>query len=462
MAPKSNALFLSIAEADSASAIDTAHDSLQGSATSSDADLTRPPSSSSSASASAGGAATGKNAKADPFATPPPSLPGSSANLSSLAGPTASRLSILNGPNYSFSALANGMGPGSKRTPALTQNAIGAAATPSAATVTFALDNNVEFPATGGGGASLSRVSTAGSIAAYPASGVPAGAPPVPPIPSRFSLQHAHTPSDLSGGSGSGSGSGLGLSTAPGVRESFASPPPMRMSLPGTTTPARRPTSSNLPEKPLTTTSLLGLGLNASLRGSSHHSSRMKSSALPEDADIPKPWLTAKNGRARIAYWLTLGVAMLGVAASFVRIFFGAKGVQLIKGNLCLMLEDEFESDEIDSSKWGWEVDMSGYGRVLCLSIVWCSVFGVAAWRWGQRTRGLQAARQRVDRPGWRPDRDRCFVFSIEPSPSNQTAKSSFPTACKENKTKRKEKKTTRTTTHSSYSASIALITRIY
>ena len=48
--------------------------------------------------------------------------------------------------------------------------------------------------------------------------------------------------------------------------------------------------------------------------------------------------------------------------ASVARCFFGAKTVQLLKGDLCLVLEDDFVGSGIDTTIWSWDVAMDGFG----------------------------------------------------------------------------------------------------
>ncbi|KAH8113143.1 putative member of glycoside hydrolase family GH16 [Phellopilus nigrolimitatus] len=84
---------------------------------------------------------------------------------------------------------------------------------------------------------------------------------------------------------------------------------------------------------------------------------------LGPDDTIEKPWLAKPSPRARAAYWLTFCFALIGVIGSFLRIYFGAKDVQLIKGNLCMVMEDDFNGSKIDESIWAWEVQMDGFGN---------------------------------------------------------------------------------------------------
>jgi hypothetical protein len=94
---------------------------------------------------------------------------------------------------------------------------------------------------------------------------------------------------------------------------------------------------------------------------------RLTSSVLA-DGEIPaKPWIERRDPRARFAYLLTIFVASFGIAASFLRCFFGAKSVQLLDGNLCLVLEDDFNGPGIDTSKWSWDVAMDGFGYVVLI-----------------------------------------------------------------------------------------------
>lgn len=88
-------------------------------------------------------------------------------------------------------------------------------------------------------------------------------------------------------------------------------------------------------------------------------------SVLEEGQVLSKAWLDRPDRRAHIGYWLTYMVALsLGVGASVARCFFGAKSVQLLKGNLCMVLEDDFEGAgiDIDTTKWSWDVAMDGIG----------------------------------------------------------------------------------------------------
>ena len=75
---------------------------------------------------------------------------------------------------------------------------------------------------------------------------------------------------------------------------------------------------------------------------------------------IEKPWIKEKDVYSRVAYFLTYGVALLGVAGSAIQCYFGWKNVPRI-GNLCLVMEDNFDTFDTQYT-WTQEVDMSGFG----------------------------------------------------------------------------------------------------
>ena len=274
-----------------------------------------------------------------------PSAPGSTQDLTSLAGATASRLSILNS-GYNFGALANGHGAGPTRT------------------------------------------QSSGDLSALNIQAASILVPPVPPIPNRYS--HVKGLSNVSRLSVASLNAPQSTS-APLKRESFASPPPLvrplsagahqrrtsfRPGTAGTTTTIGASTIS-INEKsgdPLTPlndsypssndSSPPGTAVGSRTSDFSKHDMRrrMRSTALEPGAEPEKPWLRKTDTRARASWWLTLVFSLLGFAASFVRIFFGTKEVQLITGNLCLVLDDDFTGTSLDTSKWAWEVELGGFG----------------------------------------------------------------------------------------------------
>lgn len=59
-----------------------------------------------------------------------------------------------------------------------------------------------------------------------------------------------------------------------------------------------------------------------------------------------------------MAYWLTYLVAFIGIAASALRCWFAYTSVPMMKGNLCLILEDDFNGDSLNTDIWEYEVNL--------------------------------------------------------------------------------------------------------
>ncbi|EJF59429.1 concanavalin A-like lectin/glucanase [Dichomitus squalens] len=76
---------------------------------------------------------------------------------------------------------------------------------------------------------------------------------------------------------------------------------------------------------------------------------------------IEKPWLTEKDTRLTLAYWIVYFVAFLGVAGGAIRCYFAWKQT-LHLGNLCLVMEDNFDTFDLENT-WTQEVTMSGFGN---------------------------------------------------------------------------------------------------
>ena len=93
---------------------------------------------------------------------------------------------------------------------------------------------------------------------------------------------------------------------------------------------------------------------------------RMRSTLLDDSSIIEKPWITKKDPYSRIAYFLTYGVAFLGIVASAIRCYFGYTSVPVIKGNLCMVLDEEFntDTDTVFGSGGNWfrEIELGGFG----------------------------------------------------------------------------------------------------
>jgi hypothetical protein len=62
----------------------------------------------------------------------------------------------------------------------------------------------------------------------------------------------------------------------------------------------------------------------------------------------------------RVAYWLTYGVAFLGIVASAVRCYFGYLSVPKFKHPLCPVLDDDFSTFNTDV--WSYESQLDGFG----------------------------------------------------------------------------------------------------
>ncbi|OSD04758.1 glycoside hydrolase family 16 protein [Trametes coccinea BRFM310] len=76
---------------------------------------------------------------------------------------------------------------------------------------------------------------------------------------------------------------------------------------------------------------------------------------------VEKPWLTEKELKATLSYWLVYLFTLLGIAVSAVRCYFSWTSTLRI-GNICPVLEDNF--DTFDTEKvWMQEVSMSGFGN---------------------------------------------------------------------------------------------------
>jgi len=81
---------------------------------------------------------------------------------------------------------------------------------------------------------------------------------------------------------------------------------------------------------------------------------------------LHKPWIGTRDPYSRIAYFLTYGVMFLGIIGGAVRCYIAWRDVPLIKGNLCLVMDESFDSEDGvfgDNGKFFREVDMSGFGN---------------------------------------------------------------------------------------------------
>lgn len=135
---------------------------------------------------------------------------------------------------------------------------------------------------------------------------------------------------------------GLTTSTRPSsarLREAFTSPPP----------------------RPLTMYSTANFSTKVERE-------RPKSTMLITKDSLHKPWIQSRDPYARIAYFLTYGVMLIGIAAGVVRCYTGWHDVPLMKGNLCMVMDEDFTNGEEgifgENGKFFREVDMSGFGYI--------------------------------------------------------------------------------------------------
>jgi len=95
---------------------------------------------------------------------------------------------------------------------------------------------------------------------------------------------------------------------------------------------------------------------------------RPKSTLLTSTTVIEKPWLKTHDPYQRISYFITYAIMVVGILLGGVRVWLGWNDVQLLKGNLCLVMDENFNSDIGvfgESGKFFREVEMSGFGYAL-------------------------------------------------------------------------------------------------
>lgn len=92
---------------------------------------------------------------------------------------------------------------------------------------------------------------------------------------------------------------------------------------------------------------------------------RMKSHMISDRNDIPKPWTEKRNPRAKIAYFLTYAVVLIGLAGGIVQCYFNYAHAQLDRKSLCLVMEENFDSEDSvfgENGSFNREVAMDGFG----------------------------------------------------------------------------------------------------
>ncbi|KAJ7689729.1 glycoside hydrolase family 16 protein [Mycena rosella] len=85
---------------------------------------------------------------------------------------------------------------------------------------------------------------------------------------------------------------------------------------------------------------------------------------------LEKPWVGQRDPHARLAYWITYGTVLLGIAAGAARIYFGWASVLILQGNLCPVLLEDFSNTDTATlfgdgpgGVFFREVDASGFGN---------------------------------------------------------------------------------------------------
>ncbi|OBZ73352.1 Beta-1,3-glucan-binding protein [Grifola frondosa] len=86
---------------------------------------------------------------------------------------------------------------------------------------------------------------------------------------------------------------------------------------------------------------------------------RARSTMLTGETE--KPWVTEKDTYAKLSYWLTYGVALIGIAAAVIRCYFAWKQTLLI-GNICPVMTDEFDTFDTENT-WFQESSLGGFGN---------------------------------------------------------------------------------------------------
>ncbi|KAF8962845.1 GH16 beta-1,3-glucan recognition protein [Flammula alnicola] len=93
---------------------------------------------------------------------------------------------------------------------------------------------------------------------------------------------------------------------------------------------------------------------------------RPKSTMLTTATSLQKPWMSTRDPYSRLAYLITYAAMFVGIAAGAVRCFFGWRDVSILSGNLCPVMDEDFNSDAGifgENGKFFQEVDMSGFGN---------------------------------------------------------------------------------------------------
>ncbi|TFK67104.1 glycoside hydrolase family 16 protein [Pluteus cervinus] len=93
---------------------------------------------------------------------------------------------------------------------------------------------------------------------------------------------------------------------------------------------------------------------------------RMKSHMITDFDNVPKPWLENKRPRDKFAYWIVYVLVFIGLAGGAVQAYFSYSGVLLDRQPLCLVMEENFDSQDAvfgDNGSFVREVSMDGFGN---------------------------------------------------------------------------------------------------
>ncbi|KAL1717741.1 hypothetical protein EV715DRAFT_253572 [Schizophyllum commune] len=92
-----------------------------------------------------------------------------------------------------------------------------------------------------------------------------------------------------------------------------------------------------------------------------HPSTRLQQKLTKED----KPWLKDEGkGRARLSWWLTFACLLIGVGVAAILCWRGYTSQFLIPDSkLCLLMEDDFDSGDLNTDNWGYDIELGGFGN---------------------------------------------------------------------------------------------------
>ncbi|EAU86691.2 glucan 1,3-beta-glucosidase [Coprinopsis cinerea okayama7 len=77
-----------------------------------------------------------------------------------------------------------------------------------------------------------------------------------------------------------------------------------------------------------------------------------------------KPWLTHRQPRVLTSYLLTLLFIFLGICGAAALCYFGYTSVPLLDdSDLCMVMNENFNGDSLDSDNWNVEIQMGGFGN---------------------------------------------------------------------------------------------------